>query len=125
MIQKILEKYKAEGCVELSVVQDLVEKHDLDERDEVKVLEDLEAEGIQVDDDCSTEAEETRVTHDDLGSFSSDTLGLFLKEIGRYDLLTREEEVELAERIERGDVEAKHKMITANLRLVVSIAKKY
>ena len=125
MIQKIVEKHKDEGCVELSVVQDLVEKHDLDEHEEVKIFEGLEAEGIEVDDDCSQEAEETSVSHDTLGTFSSDTLGLFLKEIGRYDLLTREEEVELAERIEKGDVEAKNKMITSNLRLVVSIAKKY
>ena len=56
---------------------------------------------------------------------STDSLQLFLKDIGRVDLLTAAEEVELAKRIERGDHRAKQNMIEANLRLVVSIAKKY
>lgn len=56
---------------------------------------------------------------------STDSLQLFLKEIGRVDLLTAAEEVQLARRIERGDMDAKHKMVEANLRLVVSIAKNY
>ena len=50
---------------------------------------------------------------------------LFLNEAGRYPLLTAAEEVELAKRIERGDMAAKERMITSNLRLVVSIAKRY
>jgi RNA polymerase primary sigma factor len=54
-----------------------------------------------------------------------DPLQLFLNKIGTVDLLTAEEEVELAKRIERGDLAAKQDMIDANLRLVVSIAKKY
>ena len=54
-----------------------------------------------------------------------DTLQLFLNEIGRHRLLTPDEEIELARRIERGDLDAKERMINANLRLVVSIAKKY
>jgi RNA polymerase primary sigma factor len=56
---------------------------------------------------------------------AADSLGLFLGEIGRYQLLTAAEEVELAKRIERGDVEAKNRMITSNLRLVVSVARRY
>ncbi len=56
---------------------------------------------------------------------TTDSLQLFLKEIGRVDLLTAAEEVQLAKRIERGDMDAKHKMVEANLRLVVSIAKNY
>ena len=54
-----------------------------------------------------------------------DPLALYLQEIGRYRLLTREEEVQLAKRIERGDAQAKERLINANLRLVVSIAKRY
>ena len=50
---------------------------------------------------------------------------LFLNEIRRYPLLTRREEIELAKRIEKGDMEAKERMINSNLRLVVSIAKRY
>ena len=56
---------------------------------------------------------------------STDALQLFLKDIGRVDLLTAAQEVELAKRIERGDHGAKREMVEANLRLVVSIAKRY
>ncbi len=56
---------------------------------------------------------------------ATDSLQRFLTEIGRYPLLTAAEEVELAKRIERGDERAKERMITSNLRLVVSIAKRY
>src|SRR6476661_369741 len=56
---------------------------------------------------------------------STDSLQLFLKDIGKVDLLTAAQEVELAKRIERGDHSAKQEMVEANLRLVVSIAKKY
>jgi RNA polymerase primary sigma factor len=61
----------------------------------------------------------------DFDVLSTDSLGQFLNEIARYPLLTAAQEVELAKRIERGDLAAKERMITANLRLVVSIAKKY
>jgi RNA polymerase primary sigma factor len=54
-----------------------------------------------------------------------DSMQLFLAEIGRYPLLTAAEEVALAKRVERGDAEAKERMINSNLRLVVSIAKRY
>jgi RNA polymerase primary sigma factor len=60
-----------------------------------------------------------------LAEATTDTLQLFLNEMGKYKLLTAEEEVELAKRIERGDKEAKDLMINSNLRLVVSIAKRY
>jgi RNA polymerase primary sigma factor len=56
---------------------------------------------------------------------STDSLQLFLKDIGKQSLLTAEEEVVLAKRIERGDLDAKQRMVESNLRLVVSIAKKY
>src|ERR1044071_1525407 len=56
---------------------------------------------------------------------STDSLQLFLKDVGKVDLLTAAQEVELAKRIERGDHRAKQEMVEANLRLVVSIAKRY
>jgi RNA polymerase primary sigma factor len=56
---------------------------------------------------------------------TGDTLQLFLRDIRRHPLLSAEEEVELAKRIERGDLEAKERMVNSNLRLVVSLAKKY
>jgi len=61
----------------------------------------------------------------DLGDISSDSVQMYLREIGRVPLLTGEEEVQLAKRNERGDLAAKQKLTEANLRLVVSIAKKY
>ena len=61
----------------------------------------------------------------DHGEVATDALHLFLREIGRVPLLTAAQEVELAKRVERGDLRAKSKMIEANLRLVVSIAKRY
>ena len=57
--------------------------------------------------------------------FSADSLQLFLKDVGKVDLLTAAQEVELAKRIESGDHRAKQEMVEANLRLVVSIAKRY
>jgi RNA polymerase primary sigma factor len=56
---------------------------------------------------------------------TSDTLQLFLRDVRRHPLLTADEEVELAKHIERGDLEAKERMVNSNLRLVVSLAKKY
>ena len=56
---------------------------------------------------------------------TTDSLQLFLKDVGKVDLLTAAQEVELAKRIERGDHRAKQEMVEANLRLVVSIAKRY
>src|SRR5207237_4770936 len=63
---------------------------------------------------------------DDAASIvSADALGLFMNRAGRYALLTAAEEVALAKRIERGDLAAKERMINSNLRLVISIAKRY
>ena len=68
-----------------------------------------------------SEVEPTRAA----ATVTTDSLTLFMNEIGRHRLLTAAEEVELAKRIERGDKEAKERMINSNLRLVVSIAKRY
>jgi len=61
----------------------------------------------------------------DLGDISADSIQMYLREIGKVPLLSTEEEISLAKRIERGEVEAKQRLIKANLRLVVSIAKKF
>jgi RNA polymerase primary sigma factor len=61
----------------------------------------------------------------DLGQISSDSIQMYLREIGKIPLLTTEDEVSLAKRKERGDKAAERKLIEANLRLVVSIAKKF
>ncbi|MFA6422035.1 MAG: sigma-70 family RNA polymerase sigma factor [Candidatus Buchananbacteria bacterium] len=61
----------------------------------------------------------------DLTDISADSIQMYLREIGKVPLLTTEEEISLAKRIERGDIEARQKLIKSNLRLVVSIAKKF
>jgi RNA polymerase primary sigma factor len=71
------------------------------------------------------QAEEEAPVDEETREVSTDSLQLFLKDIGRVELLTAAQEVELAKRIERGDHRAKQQMVEANLRLVVSIAKKY
>jgi RNA polymerase primary sigma factor len=65
------------------------------------------------------------VENGELASTTSDALGMFLGELRNYPLLTKDEEVELAKRIEKGDLEAKEKLVNSNLRLVVSLAKRY
>ena len=79
--------------------------------------------------DGMIETAKTRKTHqvaaDDVEPDTRDGLQLLLAEISTHPLLTSAEEVALAKRIERGDVAAKHRMVESNLRLVVSIAKRY
>ncbi|MFA6691721.1 MAG: sigma-70 factor domain-containing protein, partial [Saccharofermentanales bacterium] len=74
------------------------------------------------------EKRERRATKDnivDISNISDDSVQMYLREIGKVPLLKAEEEVELAKRIEKGDAEARKRLAEANLRLVVSIAKKY
>jgi RNA polymerase primary sigma factor len=71
------------------------------------------------------EPEEERLDTSYDEAASGDSLTMFMNQLGRYPLLTAAEEVELAKRIEQGDAEAKERMITSNLRLVVSQAKRY
>jgi RNA polymerase primary sigma factor len=83
----------------------------------------LDAEADAETDYYATQADEPEEKVD--SEFSADSLQLFLKDVGKVDLLTAAQEVELAKRIERGDHRAKQAMVEANLRLVVSIAKRY
>ena len=71
------------------------------------------------------EFEKGKQLEKDLSEFGADSVQLYLREIGRYPLLKQEEEVDLAKKILKGDESAKQKLIQSNLRLVVSIAKKY
>lgn len=107
--------------------------------DNVEELDDIYAalleQGIEIADqreqlevwDEVAEAEPVAAVESDdyVKDIADDSVRLYLREIGRVPLLTGAEEVELAKRIEQGDKEAKDKMVEANLRLVVSIAKKY
>ena len=93
-------------------------EQDLDEEDLAQVRHELEVRDIEV-----TEPFEIDSATSDLST--TDGLTLFMNRAGRYPLLTAAEEVALAKRIERGDAQAKELMINSNLRLVISIAKKY
>ena len=80
---------------------------------------------IDIVDEEGDEGDETPAPAAGARELSTDSLQIFLKDIGRVPLLTAAQEVELAKRIERGDLSAKRHMVEANLRLVVSIAKHY
>jgi RNA polymerase primary sigma factor len=114
------------GCVNLSDFDELVQALDLGAEEVDELESHLEAQGIDLGDDCGrTGVEPTMFRNGELVAATTDALQLFLNEIRRYPLLTAGQEVELSKRIEQGDLAAKERMINSNLRLVVSIAKKY
>jgi RNA polymerase primary sigma factor len=114
------------ACVDLSEFSEMVEQADLDEEEGQAVQDLLEERGLEVRDDCGRAGvQQTTYVNDDLAQRTTDAMSLFLQEVRRYPLLTREEEVELAQRIERGDMQAKEKLVNSNLRLVISNARKY
>jgi RNA polymerase primary sigma factor len=125
LLETLLARGEDEGCVNLSQFNELVAADELDDDEIGRLYEQLEARGVDVTDDCGREQGDSTYVNGDLAVATTDALQLFLNEAGRWPLLTKEEEVELAKRIERGDAEAKERMINSNLRLVVSIAKRY
>jgi RNA polymerase primary sigma factor len=90
-----------------------------------RALEELQVEVVGLGGPAAEDEKEERRLEEEAREVSTDALQLFLKDIGKVDLLTAAQEVELAKRIERGDHRAKQEMVEANLRLVVSIAKRY
>ncbi|TSC73995.1 MAG: RNA polymerase sigma factor RpoD [Parcubacteria group bacterium Gr01-1014_44] len=131
-ILKLIEKGRQRGFVtEAEIMHSfpLVEK-DIEGLE--RLYERLEASNINVietgkifEADKAKEFEEKKKLETDLGDISSDSVQMYLREIGQYALLRSEEEVDLAKRILDGDESARQRLIVSNLRLVVSIAKKY
>src|ERR1700684_2177395 len=127
------------GVLTFAEIAGAISELDLDEADVEELhgyLERAEIELVEEVDPALAEAEVERApdkrgrrkpkTALDLKpDITTDSLQLFLKDIGKVRLLTAQEEVDLAKRIERGDLDAKQKMVESNLRLVVSIAKNY
>jgi RNA polymerase primary sigma factor len=124
-IQSLVARGEREGCINLSHFNELVAEHELSDDEVSRLCDELEERGIDLSDDCGRAADDSTYVNGNLAVATTDALQLFLNEAGRWPLLTKEEEVELAKRIERGDAEAKERMINSNLRLVVSIAKRY
>jgi RNA polymerase primary sigma factor len=125
-VAALLSRAEERGCVTVGELDELSQALELND-EELDALEShVEGQGVDINDDCGRDGiEPTHYRNGELASATTDALQLFLNEIRRYPLLTAEEEVELAKRIEAGDLEAKERMINSNLRLVVSIAKKY
>src|SRR3982074_576843 len=125
-LRVLIDQGEERGCVNLSAFSELVQELELDEEAIAALYEQLDERSIELTDDCANATvEQSTYVNGDLATMTTDSLQLFLNEAGRYPLLTAAEEVELAKRIERGAKAAKDRMINANLRLVVSIAKKY
>src|SRR5579884_1554728 len=125
--RQLLETAQAGGRVSAEDVALALDELDLEPaqlEDVYRALEELQVEIVEAGGEGRPAAEEGGPEADP-HEVSTDALQLFLKDIGKVALLTAAEEVELAKRIERGDHRAKQAMIEANLRLVVSIAKRY
>src|SRR5918911_84692 len=121
-VETLLTRGEEHGCVEFSEVDQLAQSLELEDEEVQALYEEIERRGIELKDDCGrASANDATYVNGDLAHATTDALQLFLNEAGRYKLLTAEEEVELAKRVERGDREAKDLMINSNLRLVVSI----
>ena len=149
-VQEMLEKAKTKGSITYREVAGYLDGFDMDKNqiDDVydtlmsmgiEVVSEVEPDGYQyMDDDIDEELPEKNIdiVENDSGEIDleaslpkgiavDDPVRMYLKEIGKVRLLSADEEIELAKRMEQGDEEAKKKLCEANLRLVVSIAKRY
>ena len=139
-IKGLVAKGQQVGVLTYAEIADAVSELDLDESDvdelhgffeksEIELVEDIDpATAVQQEVERAPDKRQRRKTKTQLDlrpDMTTDSLQLFLKDIGKVRLLTAQEEVDLAKRIERGDLDAKQKMVESNLRLVVSIAKNY
>ena len=123
---QLLDGAEQAGSLKSTEVADVVETHELDALEQDALYRELDRRGIEVIADEPKDEEPPPAPAPVVPQeTTTDALQLFLREAGRHALLTAAQEVELAKRIERGDMEAKTRMIQSNLRLVVSIAKNY
>jgi RNA polymerase primary sigma factor len=126
--RSLLEAAQAAGRVsaeEIALSLDELELEPAQIEDVYRALEELQVEIVEAHAPPEPDPKEAARLDETVREVSTDALQLFLKDIGKVELLTAAEEVELAKRIERGDHRAKQEMVEANLRLVVSIAKRY
>ena len=134
-METLMEQGRAHGKLTTTEINDVMEKLDLDVDQIDSFYDNCQSMNIDIIEDFDAESElalSDLNLQDDLGMALStegiaidDPVKIYLKEIGRVPLLTPEEEIQLAERMAKGDVKAKQRLAEANLRLVVSIAKRY
>ncbi len=131
-IEALIEKGRHRGFITQVEVLNAFPNIEKDINGLEALYERLEASNINIiesgrvfEEDKVKEYDEKKKIQDEFGESTSDSVQMYLKEIGQYPLLNGEEEVDLAKRILRGDESARQKLALSNLRLVVSIAKKY
>ena len=130
--KELLERGKRKGLLTYKEITEAFFETDVTVEEQESLYDTLEKEGIELTEDLDKELEEIEVTKEELEDLSvpeginiDDHVKMYLKEIGKVDLLSAEEETDLAKRMSEGDAEAKKRLAEANLRLVVSIAKRY
>ncbi len=128
-IEELIKAGKAKGSLTYKEIMNRLIEMEIEPDQFDKVLDTLESMGISVvsdeDGTASSEPEEDLDISVPEGVSIDDPVRMYLKEIGKVPLLTPEEEIEIAKRMEQGDEAARQKLAEANLRLVVSIAKRY
>ncbi len=131
-VKELIARGKEAGELTYEEIMDSLEDIDLDSEEIEEIYDifaemdiDIIEEGVDNDNDDDDDDESELDLSIPQGVGIDDPVRMYLKEIGKVDLLSAEEEVELAKRMEQGDEEAKRQLVEANLRLVVSIAKKY
>jgi len=131
ILKDLVEKGKSKGMLTYKEIMDAFEEVELEPDQIEKIYEAVENMGIDVVGDIDVELEDIQLNEEDLdltipeGISIDDPVRMYLKEIGKVPLLSADEEIDLAKRMEKGDNEAKRRLAEANLRLVVSIAKRY
>ena len=124
-LQQLLDAAEQLGSLKATDLGEIVEAHELDALEQDALYRELDRRGIELVEEALPEEPTPTPATAAPQETTTDALQLFLREAGRHALLTAPQEVELAKKIERGDMSAKQKMIQSNLRLVVSIAKNY
>jgi len=130
VLHDLIERGKTKGMLTYKEIMDAFEEIELEPEQIEKIYESMDSLGIDVVGDIETEVQEVQNDEEiDLslpeGIAIDDPVRMYLKEIGKVPLLSADEEIKLALRMEEGDGEAKRRLAEANLRLVVSIAKRY
>lgn len=128
----LLEKGKKRGYLTYNEINSAMEGFEVTTEEIEKLYDRLESEKVEIIEDMDKELEDIEVSKEELEDLSvpeginiDDHVKMYLKEIGKVDLLSADQEMEYARRMADGDEEAKKKLAEANLRLVVSIAKRY